>query len=81
MLGINTLFRTPVLRLGDSDAHAILLMLIGRGWPGFGMLAIGARGATHVRGKDCVHLDFVEYLVEMNSFLARKADSGQTTRA
>jgi hypothetical protein len=28
-------------------------------WPGFGMLAIGARGATQVRGKDGVHPEFV----------------------
>ncbi len=36
------------------------------------MLTTGARGAVHVRGKDCVHLEFVESMVvEMNSFLAR----------
>jgi hypothetical protein len=44
------------------------------------MLAIGARGAIHVRGKDCVHLEFVQ-CVFVNSFLARRADSGQATRA
>jgi hypothetical protein len=27
------------------------------------MLAIGARGAIHVRGKDCVHLEFVQCVV------------------
>jgi hypothetical protein len=48
---------------------------------GFGILVDGARGAIHVRGKDCVHLEFVLCIVVMNSFLARKADSGQTTRA
>lgn len=34
------------------------------------MLVIGARGATHVRGKDSVHPDIVSD-GEMNSFLAR----------
>lgn len=24
---------------------------------GFGMILVGARGAIHVRGKDCVHLE------------------------
>ena len=28
-------------------------------WRGFGMLAIGARGATQVRGKDGVHPEIV----------------------
>ena len=42
------------------------------------MLAIGARGATQVRGKDSVHPENVRKQFRvMNSFLARQADSGQ----
>jgi hypothetical protein len=33
--------------------------LSGYSLPGFGMLAIGARGATQVRGKDGVHPEIV----------------------
>jgi hypothetical protein len=40
-----------------------------------GILALAHRGATHVRGKDCVHPDIGLVIVRMISFPAR--ESGQ----